>query len=193
MHPWRHWSPASRCGRMGLGGLRLIGGARRCLRTLRLECQHWRGCSHDGGGGGIDMPESAISTLTMEGGGDDATTSVASLPTVAEPPKINCIIALTIIAKTTLIQLARTSAVPRVNSQLKPRKLGSNKQTSYEGESREYNNMHFIHHRVLQRNLKLLQTSSESKNSSTTEVLSTTVHQSSFIQRKVKSTILMLT
>ena len=106
---------------------------------------------------------------------------------VAEQHKINWIIVLTIVAKATLIQLARTSAVPRVKSRLKPRKPGSNKLTSHEGESREYNNMHFIHHRVLQRNLKLLQTSSESKDSSTTEVLTPTVHQSSFIQRKVKT------
>jgi len=41
---------------------------------------------------------------------------------VAEPPKINWISALTIVAKATLIQLARTSAVPRVKSLLKPRK-----------------------------------------------------------------------
>ena len=45
-------------------------------------------------------------------------------PGVAEPPKINWISALTIIAKATLIQLARTSAVPRVKSRLKPRKTG---------------------------------------------------------------------
>ena len=108
---------------------------------------------------------------------------------VAEPPKINWISALTIVAKATLIQLARTSAVPRVNSRLKPQKLGLNKQTSHEGESREYNNTHFIHHRVLQWNLKLLQTSSESKDSSTTEVLCTTVHQSLLLQWKNKNTV----
>ena len=42
--------------------------------------------------------------------------------TMAEPPKINWISELTIIAKATLIQLARTSVVPRVKSRLKPQK-----------------------------------------------------------------------
>ena len=49
---------------------------------------------------------------------------VEAMPCVAEPPKITWISALTIIAKATLIQLARTSAVPRVKSRLKPQKTG---------------------------------------------------------------------
>ena len=49
---------------------------------------------------------------------------VEAMPCVAEPPKITWISALTIVAKATLIQLARTSAVPRVKSRLKPQKTG---------------------------------------------------------------------
>ena len=41
---------------------------------------------------------------------------------MAEPLKINWISELTIVAKATLIQLARTSVVPRVKSRLKPQK-----------------------------------------------------------------------
>ena len=48
--------------------------------------------------------------------------------------------------------------------------------------------MHLIHHRVLLWNFKIITTSSEIK-TSTTEVLSTTVYQSSLLQSKDKNTI----
>jgi len=71
---------------------------------------------------------------------------------VAEPPELNRLKFANHGRKATLIQLAQILSVSRVNSQLKPRiaRIFSSKH-SHEGEHREYNNIHFIHHRVLQR------------------------------------------
>src|SRR6185437_8616926 len=83
---------------------------------------------------------------------------------VAEPPKITWISALTIIAKATLIQLARTSAVPRVKSRLKPQKNWyriSKPHTKASPESTTTRISYIIE--SCSGNLKLLQTNSESK------------------------------